>query len=128
MKSDPDHRENDPCGANGGLDGCHARDLLREIYGLDGRVQHQESTIPTFRTRSLGIYIHGRSSRLLRDNGEARGLCRRARTLIEISGRFVVIRSYEQCRLMSRIELENPAARVSGEWSCENVNPLVLRG
>ena len=35
-----DHRQKNTNGAKNGFGGCDARDLLREIHGLDGYVQH----------------------------------------------------------------------------------------
>jgi hypothetical protein len=62
-----DHNENSTDGTKNGLGWCRARDLLREIHGLDGHIQQRESTVPS----SLGIFIHGRKSRGERENGVA---------------------------------------------------------
>ena len=56
-----DHRQKGADGAKNGLGWRDARDLLREIHGLDGGVQQREDTIVPF--RSLGIRIYGRNSR-----------------------------------------------------------------
>jgi hypothetical protein len=62
-----DHNEDSTDGTKYGLGWCRARDLLREIHGLDGHVQQRESAVPT----SLGIFIHGRKWREERENGVA---------------------------------------------------------
>ena len=56
-----DHREKDADGSKSGLGWCDARDLLREIQGVDGHVEQGESTVPPL--RSLGFDCHGRNVR-----------------------------------------------------------------
>ena len=56
-----DHRKQDVDGAKNGRCWCDARDLLREIDGIDGRVQQGDSVLPLL--WSLGRGGHGRNSR-----------------------------------------------------------------
>ena len=60
-KSYPDFRQKNTDRIKSSFDLCHARVLLREVHGLDDRIQLEENANPLF---LLGIHIHGRNARV----------------------------------------------------------------
>jgi len=72
-------------GAKNSLGWRDTRDLLCEVHGLDGHIQRGESPVPP--VRSLGLGFHGSESPWRRENGVARRLRRRVRTVMEIGDR-----------------------------------------
>ena len=67
-RTHPDHGEKDGDGTKGGLRWGDARDLLREIEGIDCHVQCREDS--ALALRSLGFVGHGQNARWSQESSE----------------------------------------------------------